>query len=145
MIRSRCSINSPVSVKMESAWCPDPPRRRNPPVRDSHPVPEVCRKGIAVATTAAAAAAADERRRLYLNHRGLVGVAVSTDAPRKTRTRSRTERPDNPRDLFFPRVSSPPPTSLRRCVGVQAHGVPARVASRRWRRVRIKGRGERDD
>lgn len=60
------------------------------------------------------------RRRLYLNRRGLVGVAVSTDAPRKTRTRSRTERPDNPRDLFLPYVSSP---LLRWCVGVQ-HTVP---------------------
>lgn len=78
------------------------------------------------------------RRRLYLNRRGLVGVAVSTDAPRKTRTRSRTERPDNPRDLFLARVSSP---LLRRCVGVQHAASP--LAPRRTASPARVSRGQK--
>lgn len=83
----------------------------------------------------------DERRRLYLNRRELIGVAVSTDALRKTRTRSRTERPDNPRDLFLPRVSPlsspPPPPLLRRCVGVQHAAPPFATPTRISRRQKV--------
>lgn len=111
-------------------------------MRDQHPVPEVCRKGIAVAAAVATTTTADERRRLYLNRRGLIGVAVSTDALRKTRTRSRTERPDNPRDLFLPRVSPPPQPLLRRCVGVQ-HAAPPFVSPTRISRRQKVGVKER--